>query len=409
MRAYGIFLRDHFREVSFGWLLTFYSSFGQTFYISLFVPFLLTELEISKGLFGGIYAAATVIASFILLGIGSRVDYQPVKPFTQKVVLVLILSTVLLAVTIHWAMLFISLLGLRLAGQGLMSHISMSVMSRRFTLDRGKALSLSSLGYSMGEMLFPPLIAVLLTLWHWRAGALFSAALILTIVPLIQQSALENLNPNTEKTQSGQRFYWQMMKEARFWVIAWPLFSQGFLVTGIFFYQYLLAEEKGWPLEIYALLFAGYGGVRLIFSLFGGSLTDRWSATRLFPFYLVPFLLALALLSMGGSLWLAGTYLLLIGISVGLSGPIKAAAIAELFGVAQIGRVSSLFTVVMVISSALAPMLLGIFLDMGISFESMALVLSGLLLLVIIHNFRIFRLNRGTKVSMEDQEPRSSN
>lgn len=399
MRGYKSFLKKHFKEVLFGWLLTFYSSFGQTFFISLFVPFLLLELHISKGWFGTCYAVATVIASMVLLKFGSYVDHRPIKALSYKVVLLLIFSSILLAFTVHWIMLFFALLGLRLAGQGLMSHISLSVMSRHFTKDRGKALSLSSLGFSMGEILFPPLFAALLTILHWRIGLAFSAVLILTIIPLIRKSAIERMGNKSapEKLESKKLFYWGMVKDSRFWVIAIPVFFQSFTVTGLFFYQFLLAEEKGWPFGMYALLFAGYGGVRLFFSLVAGFFTDRWSAIKIFPYNLVPLFGALVVLGLGSSIWVGGIYLFLVGVSVGLAGTLKSAVIAELYGVSQIGRIRSLFTVVMVISTALAPMLFGIALDAGVGFNPIVLFLSGLSVLVIIHNFKIYRLkNIGT-------------
>jgi len=62
----------------------------------------------------------------------------------------------------HVLLLPVALLGIRFAGQGLMSHISQTVMGRYFEDDRGKALSLAALGYPVGEMIFPIIITLLL-------------------------------------------------------------------------------------------------------------------------------------------------------------------------------------------------------------------------------------------------------
>ncbi|MCH8524556.1 MAG: hypothetical protein LAT52_08405, partial [Balneolales bacterium] len=63
MRSYLDFLKRNFEPVFFGFLLTFFSSFGQTFLISLFVPFILADLAFSNSVFGGYYAMATIVSS----------------------------------------------------------------------------------------------------------------------------------------------------------------------------------------------------------------------------------------------------------------------------------------------------------------------------------------------------------
>lgn len=398
MRAYLIFLRTEFQPVFFGWLLTFFSSFGQTFLISLFVPFILIELSISKGAFGGYYALATIIAAGFLLRFGHFIDEKRVRPFTNWVVIFLSISCVVLSVVWHPLVLFLALMGLRLTGQGMLGHISLSVMSRYYNRDRGKALSLSSLGYSMGEMVFPALIGLVIafTTWRWAAGA--GAILLLVLLFILSRLNLEKLDeapvaPTTAPV-GKRKFYWAMLKEKRFWVIAASSLSTGFVVTGFFFYQFILAETKDWPVEIYTLLFTGYGGIRLIFSLFGGLLTDKFSAVRLFPFFLIP--LAIGALGIGlmPGLFAAATFLFLTGVTMGASGVLNTAVIAELYGVSQIGKVRSLFSVMSVCSTAIAPLIFGILLDAGVSFDAIGYGCAVYLLIVIINSTRIrkFRL-----------------
>lgn len=158
MRGYYLLLKSHSFPVIFGWILTFFSSLGQTFLISLFVPFLLIELQLSKGLFGVYYALATLIASGLLLKFGPNMDRKAVRPQVNSTIWLLALSSGLLAATVHPGMLFLSLVGLRYGGHCMMSHISQTVVSRYFDENRGKALSFTSLGYSMGDMVFPLLM-----------------------------------------------------------------------------------------------------------------------------------------------------------------------------------------------------------------------------------------------------------
>lgn len=106
---------------------------------------------------------------------------------------------------------------------------------------------------------------------------------------------LESLNPSVTPnstqivTHEKTNFYKKIVAEGRFWIIAPSVFVLSFVTTGLFFYQYVLAGQRGWPLELYTLFFAAYAGVRLLFSIYGGLLTDRHSAISFFPWYLIPF------------------------------------------------------------------------------------------------------------------------
>ena len=52
-------LRDSLPLLVFGLILTFFSSFGQTFLLSLYVPSIEALLGISNTAFGSLYAVAT--------------------------------------------------------------------------------------------------------------------------------------------------------------------------------------------------------------------------------------------------------------------------------------------------------------------------------------------------------------
>ena len=58
----------------FGFIFTFFSSFGQSFFLGLFNPSIRNELEISHGQFGTIYAIATICSSIVLIWFGKKID-----------------------------------------------------------------------------------------------------------------------------------------------------------------------------------------------------------------------------------------------------------------------------------------------------------------------------------------------
>ena len=57
----------NFKVILFGFIFTFFSSFGQSFFLGLFNPSIRETLSISHGQFGTIYASATLLSSFVLV------------------------------------------------------------------------------------------------------------------------------------------------------------------------------------------------------------------------------------------------------------------------------------------------------------------------------------------------------
>ena len=71
------FLRDNARWISGGFLLTFFSSFGQTFFIGLSGEELRAKFDLTDGEFGQIYMVATIASALTLPFLGRTLDYMP--------------------------------------------------------------------------------------------------------------------------------------------------------------------------------------------------------------------------------------------------------------------------------------------------------------------------------------------
>jgi len=390
MTAYLLFLRTYPRHVSFGFLLTFFSSLGQTFLISLYVPHILAELSLSNSMFGSMYATATVTSSLLLMTFGGRIDHRPLNLYLYKTMAALGIASLALGLVYHPLLLPIALLGIRFSGQGLMTHISQTVMGRYFEQDRGKALSLSALGFSVGEMIFPIVITFLIPLVGWRISLMLNALVLLVImVPVLQFLPMGEMDNPKNKPANAVPAQWKILKHSFFWMLAPAVALQSFTNTGVFFYQLVLAESRGWSPEWYALAFSGYALSRFTFGLIGGPLVDKYSARKLFPLMLIPLILGLIVLALIPLRWGGLVFLLLAGVSTGMSSPIKSAAIAELYGTSSLGGVRSVYTAFMVMGTALGPMVFGIFLDAGIGFSPILLGAGVLLALSSLNSLRL--------------------
>ena len=139
------------RFVTVGFALCFFSSFGQTFFIGVFGGAIRQEFQLSDGQLGGLYSAATLASACLLFWLGRAVDHHDLRRVTGLVCLGLAIASAGMAVASSPVFLFVSLLLLRLSGQGLMTHIGMTSMARYFDEHRAKAISLAGLGFSQGH------------------------------------------------------------------------------------------------------------------------------------------------------------------------------------------------------------------------------------------------------------------
>lgn len=396
MKDFYSFLKNNFRKVSFGWLLTFLSSFGQTFLISLYVPEIVREFQITEGSFGAIYAVCTIISSLIMLTVGHTVDHKPVKKITAITIASLALSLMLFGLSYHIGFIFIALIGLRLTGQGLLSHISMTIISKQFDKDRGKALSISSLGYSIGEAVFPLIIALIITLFDWRVAAISSGVALLLYLLRLKYTNLKDFDKELSvegrpSTISLMKDYKNVVFEKRFGIMMPASFILSFTITAIFFYQYVFVEDKDWSVQLYATFFTVYAATRLVFSLLGGMWVDRLTAKVIFRYFLIPMTLGLLPFAFMDSILGALIFLILAGITVGLSGTVQTALIAEMYGTSRMGAIRSVFTMFMVLSTALGPLLVGFLIDLDISFTYIMLLIFLIMVLVTLNSQRIKR------------------
>ena len=375
-------------------MLTFLSGFGQTFLISLYVPEIIKSFSISEGTFGAIYAGCTITASMIMLSVGHTVDHKPANKVTAYTVIGLGLSSILLGFSHSIIFLIIAITGLRLTGQGLLTHISMTIMSKQFIADRGKALSFSSLGFSVGEAIFPVLISLIIAFYDWRIAAIASGVFLLLYLVRLKFTNLEAFDE--QLSTASKPSFWSLLKDyktivfdRKFAIMVPASFILSFSVTAIIFYQYVFVENKGWSVQLYATFFTVYAATRFLFSLFGGVWVDKITAKKMFRYYLIPVCIGLLPLALMNSIIGALIFLILMGVTVGMSGTVKTSLIAEIYGTEKMGAIRSVFTMFMVISTALGPLVVGLLIDAGVSFENIILGIFVATVLTIINSQRI--------------------
>lgn len=374
MHSYNAFVRDNARWLTGGFLLTLFSSFGQTFFISLFGQEIRTDYQLSHGEFGGLYMLATLASAASLPLIGRLVDVHSVARTILFCVPMLALSTASMALSESLLLLLLTLYLLRLFGQGMMTHIAMTAMGRWYSGHRGRAISLASLGFRAGEALLPLITVSVAALLGWRqAWLLATAVLLLLALPTLYTLMKVERQPQhsdapAKRTAARHWTREEVLRDPVFWRTSCAVLAPSFIGTAIFFHQDYLLELKGWPTSAFASSFVLFSAVSVGFSLLAGQLIDRFSSVSLLPYYLLP--LALGCFAITGISGQSGIFLFmaLVGCSTGVSSVLFGALWPELYGTAHLGAVRSVITALMVLSSALGPGITGWLIDAGVPY-----------------------------------------
>lgn len=390
-------LRDSLPLLAFGLLLTFFSSFGQTFLLSLYVPAIEALLAISNTVFGSLYAVATLSSAFTLPWLGGRFDRMPIRAYTLMVLVGLVAALLLLSSARHLVVVVIAFYGLRLFGQGLMSHTAVSAMARYFEANRGKAIGIATLGHPLGEATLPLLVTLLIGGFGWRSTLQFSAlSVAIVVLPatlLLLRGARSRLkkfeaSSDTDTAGTVHQSIWQLIAERRFWIITPLVFMTGYTNTALFFFQLKLGEARGWTPEWVAGSLSAFALASALGMAGAGPLVDRLSGRQLFPGYMIPYVAGLLVLVFFHQPIAYPIALLLMGLANGSGSTIKNAMLAEIYGIQVIGKVRSVFTTIMVISTALGPISFGVLLDAEFSYGWIFSLVAGVIVLTIVNGWR---------------------
>ena len=192
----------NFKVILFGFIFTFFSSFGQSFFLGLFNSSIRDTLSITHGQFGSIYASATLLSSFILVWIGKKIDDIDILKFASYVVALLAISCFLFSKITSVVFLFFSIFLMRLSGQGLMSHTATTTIARFFEKSRGRALSTTWLGLSLAEFILPLLIIFLLTFVDWRNIWILISIFVIAVLSIILFSLVKNVKLDSREASS---------------------------------------------------------------------------------------------------------------------------------------------------------------------------------------------------------------
>ena len=375
--------------IIFGFIFTFFSSFGQSFFLGLFNSPIRNELGITHGQFGNIYAMATIISSVLLIWVGKKIDEYQIFYYSFFVIILLFLSSLFFSFINSIFLLAIGIFLMRFSGQGLMSHTSTTTISRFFEKSRGKALSTIWFGLSSAEFILPFFVTYFFVIYSWRTVWQGIAIIIILFLPIVifntirsvkLESREKDQNPKINlKIKSWRRV--EVIKDFRFYIVSLNMLAMPWVATGVFVYQSFITESKMWNIYTIPKAFMVYSITSIITLFFSGFLVDKFTSRKLIPLMNIPLLFAMLVLFYNEQEISAFIFLGLIGVSNGLANVLGSSTWAEIYGVKYIGSIKALTTALMVFATAFGTALFGILIDYGFTIEKIAVV-SGIYILL---------------------------
>ena len=370
------FLHDNARWLSAGVLLTFLSSFGQTFFIAQFAGHIQSEFALSHGSWGGLYAAGTTASAIVMLWAGGLTDKFRVRTLAPIVFVALSVTCVAMALnTSVFALPFI-IFFLRLMGQGMSSHVAMVAMSRWFDATRGRAISIALLGFSLAEATLPIMIIAALTIMAWQSLWWVAAAVAFlgapAIVWLLQKERTPQSHAKTEQSLGMQKRHWtrsDALRHPLFWSVVPSIAGLSAFATAFFFHQIHFTDIKGWSHLYFVAQIPVYTAVSVAAMLVSGWAADRFGTGALLPISLLPFAGGAMTFAFAQQPLAAGFGFALLGLSSGAFSTVISAFWAEYYGTKFIGGIKAIGSAVMVFGSAMGPWLTGLAIDWGFGFD----------------------------------------
>jgi MFS family permease len=249
---------------------------------------------------------------------------------------------------------------------------------------------MATYGFILGEALLPPAVAAAMGWLDWRSiWACVAAAVALLALPGLFGLArpligFAEVDPEASDDARPVRIHSrrQLFVNGAFLRVLCVALVSPFVVTALFLHQGTLAERLGWSMTSVASGFVLFAAMQALSAFAGGRLVDRFSARVLLRFYLLPLgvgVVSLGVLPSELALWVlfAG-----LGLTAGVNGVVCGAVWVELFGTARLGMIRGVYAALMVVSTAIGPVVTGLLFEREVGILIMGLALSVYVLVV---------------------------
>ncbi len=371
----------------FSFIAVFSSGFGQTFFVSVMGGEIRETFDLTHTTYGSIYSLATLLSALFLFRLGGLADSWTLARITFLALTSLAAGCLLIGTASGVVILGLGFVLIRFGGQGYISHLGITTAARYFPAHKGKAVALAASGIPVAEAMLPAGAVLVMGImgwrWSWMAGGVVLMVFILPVLlflsrktqaPLLDRELIGKAGSKGAFTRSA------VLGDPGFYLVLPAAVATPFVVTAILFHQVAIAEIQGWSLQVVATAFSFYASGHLGSLILAGPVVDRLGAGRTLPVSLLPMALGLLILAFFQGSWVAMAYLGLVGITQGFASTAAGSVWVERYGVTHLGAIRSMVQSLMVVSTSMAPVMLGLLLDLGAGISLLAIMMTGAVL-----------------------------
>ena len=370
-------MRDFFlydpKLLLYGFLIIFFASYGQTFFISLFNIEIRNQYNLTDGQFGLVYAIATTLSSLLLVVFAKLIDHIDLRLYSFIVSAGIFLACLGMFFFIkNILFLFLIIFALRFFGQGAMSHAGETTMARYFGKNRGKAISIATLGGMSGVMFLPIIVINLMNTYTINQVWLMASITIVFFIPLLfitlKNQSSRHINFKKKIVSDPLNKKWRtrdVLKNTKFYTYLPLSITPSFISTGLMFHQIFIFNQKGWSMEMLGNGYLLVGLFSIIGLLIGGPIIDKFDTRKTVLTALLPLFVCVMILLFFDNYLFFIIYMIFYGLNFGITIPFIGALWAEIYGVESLGSVKALLHAGGVLASALSPLIFGYLIDWG--------------------------------------------
>ena len=373
--------------VFYGWImlpavaLAQVTSWGILYYgFTVFLGPMGAELGWSPAALSGAFSLALAMSGVAAVPVGRWLDrHGPRLLMTAGAVAAALLLLAWSRVTTIWA-LYLIFTGIGVCLAAVLYEPAFWLVATWFRRQRGRALTLLTFIGGFASVIYVPTAAWLVGAFGWRT-ALLALAAILAVGTIPIHALLLRARPAdlgllpdgaadvgaASAAQPAERSSTldEALRGPAFWFLAVAFFLAT-LATGAVFVHlipYLVGQGYDPAFAAWVVGLIGIMGLpgRLVFTPLGGYLPRRWVTAGIFALQTLALVVLLTVHSPTGVV----AFVVLFGAGFGAITPARAALIADFYGPAHYGRISSVLSLFLTGSRALAPVGAGLIYAIG--------------------------------------------
>jgi len=281
---------------------------GQTYTESIFIEYLIEDLNLSRSMISSLYAFCTMVGGISLPLWGKEIDRKGTRWMISIVSALFGLSLVYMGFVQNALMVGLGFILIRMLGQGSLGLVSQTAINHWWVQKRGMIMGISGLAMSLiGMGTFPNLIYRLISAFDWRLTyIILGISLLIIMAPLGYllirdhpeayglNSDGQKTNPLTENEDKENlnlaEDNWTLkeaIKTRVFWVFGLGISLFTLLITGLTFHLVSIFQSQGLDAATAAWVFLPLSVTGALTNLLVGYLSDHLPLRFLLAFGLV--------------------------------------------------------------------------------------------------------------------------